>query len=329
MTYLRFNARNLIRMAGIPLLFTVIAGCSSIEDPDEDGDNGGGVISRTLNESTTTNIDVGGEVSDVTEILGLDAVTINSSGTAIEVRISDLQVADATARYELTIETAAEDNQSEGGEEDQETSQRSVILDLEVINTSAEPIVAEAQALLRAEDGVSPTVDDVRLIEIFIDLNYFTGTINFGERTNQIEEMQTSLQELETALSEEFPTLRTEFDSFQSGETTELDLSSAIDRVDTAVNNLNNAATAELASRSSVARGLGLDFPININGDLPLVYVDELERYTRYADADLGDFNQENDFIFNAENDFLNAVFTFEAPDAPDEPEAPVTMRIQ
>jgi len=329
MTYLRFNARNLIRMAGIPLLFTVIAGCSSIEDPDEDGDNGGGVISRTLNESTTTNIDVGGEVSDVTEILGLDAVTINSSGTAIEVRISDLQVADATARYELTIETAAEDNQSEGGEEDQETSQRSVILDLEVINTSAEPIVAEAQALLRAEDGVSPTVDDVRLIEIFIDLNYFTGTINFGERTNQIEEMQTSLQELETALSEEFPTLRTEFDSFQSGETTELDLSSAIDRVDTAVNNLNNAATAELASRSFVARGLGLDFPININGDLPLVYVDELERYTRYADADLGDFNQENDFIFNAENDFLNAVFTFEAPDAPDEPEAPVTMRIQ
>lgn len=325
MTYRNFNSWKLLRLAGIPLLLTVMAGCSSIDDSDDDEENGGGVISRTLNESTTTNIDVGGEIISVTEIRALDAITINTSGATAEVRVADLQIADSTARYELSVDPSSADDETQEGAEEEESAPRSVILDLEVINTSAGPIVAEAEALLRVEDGVNVTLDDERLIEVLIELDYFTGSITYGERTSQIQEMRTSLQDLETALADQLPTLRTELESFQEGSTTELDLNSAIGRVTTALNDLNNEAASELTVRSFEINGLGLDFPSNIGGDLPLQYVDELGRYTRYAVAEFGEFDSNNDFIFNADNDVLNSVFSLEAPEPPETPETPET----
>lgn len=295
-----------------------------------DGSNNGGnpqlpasqvqsqVFDVSSAENQTETRQVPGEVTKVEQLRGSNAVTLTSQagtdGTTSTVTLSVAELEnDEDARFKVT---------STDGEQVTET-----IINLSATNTSAAPLLAEAQSLQSLPDAEAVLADDLRLANIVLELEYLANLISASEQAQMRSDIDNTLADLTLDLQNQIATVTSLLNDYNAGDATETALRDRLTLVNQEIDALGEAGETILDAFSDTLARLNITFPENLNGTHPIVFNDDLNRYTRFGADAFGEVLSEDTFTFNEDFDFLNAAFPFAVDGAIGVPVLPQTAQ--
>lgn len=276
------------------------------------------VLTVTSAENQTETRQVPGEVSQVEQLRGSDAVTLTSQAnteddrSTVTLTIAELEN-DEDARFKVTSE--------------QDGLITETIINLSATNTSAAPLLAQAQSLQSLPDAEAVLADDLRLANIVLELEYLANLISAGEQAQMRSDIDDTLASLTVNLQNQIATVTNLLNAYNAGDATETALRDRLTLVNQEVAALGEAGETILDALSDTLARLNIVLPENLNGTHPIVFNDALNRYTRFGDEAFGEVVADDEFTFNEDFDFLNAAFTFAVRSDTATPDLPQTAQ--
>jgi len=277
---------------------TFIAGC---------GGGGGGsstpsVPSEALTvnaaENSTSTVNFRGDLSgSVNAFMDPPEVSLSLDEDAGEatITVADVERADVAARYEFTT-----------------SANIRYIVAVTVTNTSAEAVVAQATSLTEITSASDLVRDDLRLAEIALELEYLAAQTTYGDKEAAKAANVSSVNAASTNLTTSISTLRQALTNYNAGDITETQLEQTLSAANTNFAALDAAAGDVIDDVLPTINALLVaDLPGDINQTYPLEYVPEADRFSRYMRDNFGTLEENGDFSFSADYDFLNSAFTF------------------
>ncbi|OJT00006.1 hypothetical protein [Marinobacter nauticus] len=289
--------------------------CLSLTACGGGGGGGGGtpepetrnnVVTLTSAEGMTVNQSLEGSVTEVKQVRGSNQVTVTFDDTPNDSGNSDVTFSigqlenDEASRFEITTVSNGQTIRN--------------IINLNATNTSATPTLAEIRGLQALSGPEAVLADDLRLANVALELEYLANLIDADQQQAMRDTINNTLSELTTDLTGDIAQITDALRGYERGEVTETSLRNLLNDTNTRVLGLGHAGEAILDSFSSTLSRLDVDFPDNLNDTFPLIFDDNLNRYTRFGNDAFGQTNEDGTFTFDGNLDFLNAVFTFARP---------------
>lgn len=264
----------------------------------------GNVVNLSSAEGMTVNQTLSGQVTDVRQVQGSDQVTVTfneaSGNTTATFTIGQLEN-EENSRFEIFT-----DNNG--------TRTRNII-NLSATNTSAVPLLAEARGLEALSAPQALLADDLRLANVALELEYLANLINATEQQAMRDTIDSSLANLNNQLAADLTAIANQLRGYESGDVTETALRNQLDQASARILSLSgDTGESILDTFTAILTRLDVVLPDDLNATHPLVFDDNLNRFTRFGAAAFGQPNGDGTFTFDGNLDFLNAVFTFARP---------------
>ena len=255
------------------------------------------VVSVDAAENSTHRVALEGQTKtmDVTRSFPAIAFAVDEETNELTITVGEVEQVQGDARVEITT-----------------TANIRYIVDVVAENTSAAPIMAEAETLSEISSGAALAADDLRLANVALELEYLASQISFEEKEAARVANTAAVDSAATALMTSIETLEQSLADFRNGDISETQLSQSLDVAKAHMSTLDEAsATAVEAVLSTVNALIDVSLPADLEGTYPITYVAEADRYSRYMTTDLGTLSPDGSFSFSADYDFLNSVFAF------------------
>ncbi|MGP9834058.1 hypothetical protein [Marinobacter sp. NSM] len=297
---------NTILAAIATLSLTACGGGGGGDGGTPEPDMRNNVVTLSSAEGMTVNQSLEGSVTDVKQVRGSNQVTVTFDDTANTSGNSDVTFSigqlenDENSRFEITTVSNGQTIRN--------------IITLNATNTSAAPTLAEIRGLQALSGPEAVLADDLRLANVVLELEYLANLIDANEQQAMRDTINTTLAELTTDLAGDIAQITEALRGYERGEVTETSLRNLLNTINGRVLGLGSAGEAILDSFSSILNRLDVVFPENLNETYPLVFDNNLNRYTRFGANAFGQANEDGTFTFDGNLDFLNAVFTFARP---------------
>lgn len=296
----------LARVIAIGTLSATIAACGGGggDDGNPNGSNGQQpadptrrteTVNVVVPEGTSLSQPVEGTIETSRRILGDETVSFVVGQAAVTFAAGELQN-EALARFEVVTKT---DNQT-----------ITYYFSVTGENTSAKPVITAAQSLT-ALPIANVLQDDQRLTEIALEVQYLANEISSAEKARALAEMVTAFDDVSALTADDLGALNTALSDYQQGSIDETELANVLAVAEAAVADIGAAGEGALDTYQMTLEGLGVSLPENLAADLPLIFDDRLNRYTRFTNANLGSYNANGQWQFNASYEFLNSALTF------------------
>ena len=287
---MNFRAAKLTVSAMAALLLTACGGGgggSDSSDPNLKNET----LRITADENTVETFQLNGSIKagSLTTVIDNPQVTASLSGDTISINIGEL-TNDADARY--TVQTSANTRYT---------------IDVDGLNTSATALVQQATTLAELSSAQALIADDVRLMNVMLEVEYLAGQISSTEKDAIKVQVATSTSSLDNEISLTSQALN----DYQNGDITDADLQLQVDATTAAVAEAGQAGEQALDNVTDTLTAIGITLPDDLEGSYPLEYVAGFDRYSRFMHPDFGTDDGNGGFSFSASYDFFNTVFSF------------------
>lgn len=251
----------------------------------------------STSENTVETRQLNGEIdaSSITAISGFDSPNISASTkeNILTITVGDLANSD-TERF--TLETSA-------------GLIYTIVVDAE--NTSARAIVDQAETLTEITSPGTLAADDLRLMNIVLELEYLAGSISESEKVTTSQAALTKINNFAASLESEIVLLSQALTNYRAGDIPETDLKHRLSAASASLSDIGNAGESALDNVNETLTAMGIVLPEDLEATNPLVYVEQADRFSRFMNANYGTFDSNGNFIFSNSYDFLNAVFHY------------------
>lgn len=250
-------------------------------------------ISETLSITTSENQQVTqalrGTPVSTTRIRGTEAITADTTedGT-LNISVAELQN-EGDARFKVTTKDG--------------NTTIEYIVSVSAENTSARASLEQAEQITQVSAESLALTDEQRLAQIALEIEYLTGAVDATLKDMANTEIEQTITEAGASLTESQSQLAQAIKDYQNGTATEAELAEHLVQMDTDIQAINETGTTVLAAVETTLVALGVDLPET----LTFTYDEALGRYTRFTSPDLGAYNDNGEWVFNAEYDWLNA----------------------
>lgn len=240
------------------------------------------VVSRTLQ----------GEPVSTERIRGTEAITAEASRsngkTTLKVAVSELQN-DGNARFKVTTK--------DGG------TTIEYIVSVTAENTSAKGVVEQAERLTSVSPENLTLQDEKRLAQIALEIDYLTGVLDAGLKNEVNADIQKTIANTGATLGGSQSLLSEALTGYQNGSVTESVLTNSLENMNSKIQATATVGTTLLETVRPTLLGLGVDLPES----LKFTYDENLGRYSRFTTPDLGAYDDNKEWEFHSEYDWLNA----------------------
>src|SRR5690554_4201756 len=248
---------------------------------------------KTLSIATAENEQVTqalrGTPVSTTRIRGTEAITADTTedGT-LNISVAELQN-EGDARFKVTTKDG--------------NTTIEYIVSVSAENTSARASLEQAEQITQVSAESLALTDEQRLAQIALEIEYLTGAVDATLKDMANADIEQTITEAGASLTESQSQLAQAIKDYQNGTATEAELAEHLVQMDTDIQAINETGTTVLAAVETTLVALGVDLPET----LTFTYDETLGRYTRFTSPDLGAYNDNGEWVFNAEYDWLNA----------------------
>lgn len=246
----------------------------------------------TIQEESSAVSPVEGQIQSIRKIRGDDTIDATPGESAVSFSVDEL-LNEAEARFEVITENGNE----------------IITYFFSVVgqNTSAVPLVQQGVNLSGLPVTTTALQDDQRLTEIVLEVQYLANELSSTDRDRIIEEIDTAFQEIGAIAQEDIDALNRTLRNYETGSADENELNQAILSINATIRALGAVGESTLESYAEVLNDLGARLPENLSSELPLVFDERINRYSRFTNSRLGSYSEDGRWQFGADFDFLNS----------------------
>ena len=254
-------------------------------------------VTINTSESTVETRQLNGEIdaASITAVSGFDSPNITPSAAeeTLTITVGDLANSD-TERFTLKTNAGLT---------------YTIVVNAE--NTSARAIVEQAETLTEITSPGTLAADDLRLLNIVLELEYLAGSISESEKLATSDAAVTSVNGFANSLENEITLLGLALTDYNAGDIPETDLEQRLSAASGALSDIGNAGESALDNVIDTLTAMGIALPADLEATDPLAYVEQADRFSRFMNANYGSFDSNGNFTFSNSYDFLNAVFHY------------------
>ncbi|WP_449285784.1 hypothetical protein [Marinobacter sp. PE14] len=254
-------------------------------------------VKVSISENTIETRQLNGEIDEasITAISGFDSpnISVSTKENILTITVGDLANSD-TERF--TLKTSA-------------SLTYTIVVDAE--NTSAREIVDQAETLTEITSPGTLAADDLRLMNIVLELEYLSGSISESEKVTTSQAAESDINDFATSLENEIALLNQALTNYESGDIPETDLKQRLSAASGALSDIGNAGESAIDNVTDTLTAMGIALPEDLEATNPLAYVEQADRFSRFMNANFGTFDSNGNFTFSNSYDFLNAVFHY------------------
>lgn len=244
-----------------------------------------------VDENSSSTFGVDGSIKNVTAERPVDLITVNASDSSITIKVDEL-TKEETARY--TIEHRVDGAPHE------------TILTIKGVNASAAAMVAQADAMVNTPTSQLAFYDTERLSSIVLEIQYLAGQISESEKAGTKASIQSAIDQAAQDTKALKDSLAEALTAYRAGQIGEQSLAQKLADMEGGIDQVSDLGNIVLDSFSTTLSELGVTLPAGMT----LAYDDQIERYTRFKDANLGSYDENGKWVFAPEYDWLNAALT-------------------
>lgn len=253
------------------------------------------IIETQENTVETRQLNGAVDLESVNPVPGFDSpqITTDISDDTISITVGDLSN-NTSERFTLATDSGTE-----------------YTIVINALNASADALVQQAETLTEITSPQTLASDDLRLLNIVLEIEYLAGSISESEKTSTSNAAIAALNNFANTLENEISLLTLALSDYKAGDIPESDLDQRLSAAVAALSDVGSAGEAALDNVSNTLSEMGVPLPANLEATYPLAYVEQADRYSRFMNSDYGSFDANGSFSFSSSYDFFNAVFHY------------------